>query len=748
MKTATYLARPRRTRRPPPPSFLGAFVLLLLGPLFACDREDKPKHIQDAKPTPGTPGQLAQAAPQETGEHGEDVPSPDKQEPQFRTPDGTFLSNTIIWDAFPIDLSYLNDGERPAGRHGRVQIRGDQLVFEDGRPARFWGTNIWGPALFSSDSVAVDRQVARLSAFGFNLVRLHHHDAFWADPNVFERDGTTQKLSETALLRRDYWVCKLKAAGIYIWLDLHVERHFEEGDRVPGFEELKRRDNHAKGFNHVNPRIEAMLQDFAARYLRRTNHCTGMSYIDEPAVVAVLLSNEDDLVSHYGSDLTGNTNPYHQQLYRKLADTFAERHGLDREDTYEPWNPRGGRLALIDLEYGLLKRGREHLRSLGYKGPVIGTSYWGNGLFANMMSLSAGDIVDVHGYGEEGFLHRHPARRPHFLSWIGGAHLQGQPMSVSEWNVPWPARDRALAPMWVSAIASLQGWDAPMWYAYQGAPLQPPTEPQPWNGAHDPASMALMPNAALSYRRGDVQPAKRHFVVELKPEALLSDKGTPGASRALTTLLERSRVTVSLPELPQLPWYQRPKPPATAKVVGDSNQAFLPTDAREIRSDTGEIVRYIDQGVVQIDTPKTQALLGRIGGPQPRSLSTLEVQTRTPMAAIALSSLDNKPLRLAERMLLSVAAQAADGRSTGETGASAFVAEPVAAQVRLQSLVHGLELVPLTPDGRELTPIAGKRRALRLQFTLPTDLATHWYLIRKRPEKAPEAPEEPAQKAK
>src|SRR5262249_21684866 len=93
------------------------------------------------------------------------------------------------WNISPVDLSFLNADERPAGKHGFVRAERDQLVFEDGTAARFWGTNVTSYALFWTSRDNVRRQARRLSELGFNLVRLHHQDSYWVNPNIFGKDA-------------------------------------------------------------------------------------------------------------------------------------------------------------------------------------------------------------------------------------------------------------------------------------------------------------------------------------------------------------------------------------------------------------------------------------------------------------------------------------------------------------------------------------------------------------------------------
>ena len=75
----------------------------------------------------------------------------------------------LDWQTSPVDLSFLNKQEQPAGKHGFLKTNGDQLVFGDGTVAKFWGTNIAAYSLFQTpnDMIKVCRfAVSAGAAFG------------------------------------------------------------------------------------------------------------------------------------------------------------------------------------------------------------------------------------------------------------------------------------------------------------------------------------------------------------------------------------------------------------------------------------------------------------------------------------------------------------------------------------------------------------------------------------------------------
>jgi hypothetical protein len=395
---------------------------------------------------------------------------------------------TFDWDATPIDLRRLNDGHRPAGVHGRIEVRGDRLVFADGTPARLWGTNVVAYSLFHADRDTIAAQARRIAALGFNLVRIHHHDSHWVEPNVFVAGARdTQALSDDALAKLDWWVECLQAEGVYVWLDLHVGRHLREGDDVPAFEELAIHNGELKGFNYVNPRIEALMQDFARRYLGRTNRYSGRRYADDPGLVGVLVTNENDVTHHFGNLMNeGAGAPRHRELMIALVEPFARTHGLPLDAALQPWAHGPAKLAMSELEARFHLRMRERLRGLGLRAPVATTSFWGDDPMVSLPALTVGDVVDVHGYDGEGSLDVDPRIGANFIHRMAAGRVEGMPMTITEWNLLPPVRDRFVGPVWLAAVAALQGWEAPNALLLHLDPAAPARQSLRRHGPHRP----------------------------------------------------------------------------------------------------------------------------------------------------------------------------------------------------------------------------------------------------------------------
>ncbi len=616
------------------------------------------------------------------------------------------------------DVSFLNRAHGPAGSHGRLRRDHDRLVFADGTPARLWGTNLTASALFGGSDADVTAVARRLSQLGFNLVRLHHHDSPWVRPNVFAPGLNTKAIDPSSFAALGRWVRALKEQGIYVWVDVHVGRKFKSGDGIRAFEEIDRSDS--RGFDYVNPDLEAAWRDFARQYLTRKNPHTGLSLAEDPAVVAVLLTNENDLTHHFGNKmLRDKPSPEHTAIFEARAAEFAARTGLPRDRVLRTWEPGPSKLLLNELERQQFVRSRDLLRSLGMNALVATTNTWGNNPTFSLPSLTTGDIIDVHAYGEGEFLSQDPRTTATFVNWLAAAQVADFPLSVTEWNVTWPTKDRFAAPLYVASVGALQGWDMVMQYAYQqDAPGSSPTRVDQWAAARDPALMTQTPAAALLFRRGDVAAAKRTYRLELDATTLYGSVVSPDTSAAIRTLTEQSRLVIGLPDAPELAWDTFPKPDGQI-VVNDPDRAFLAADATQVVSDTGELVRSWLGGYQLVDTPRTQAASGWIGG-RVIDLGAVSIALDTSKATVAVTSLDDAPIGTASRLLVTVTAQ------TPSSAELPLRSEPVTGSLRLQTGCRcARRLRPGAPGRAEALPVEDGAVVLPLR----KDSFAHWILL-------------------
>jgi len=548
---------------------------------------------------------------------------------------------------------------------------------------------------------------------------------------VFDASGgTTQKLDDQALDMLDWWVKCLKDEGVYVWMDLHVGRQFLRGDKIEGFTELAKQQGSAKGFNYVNPRIEKLMQDFASKYVTRKNRYTGQSYVDEPAVVGVLITNENDLTFHYASLFAPDKgNVVHRRMLEAMARPIAKRAGLSGPGSLKVWEAGPAKIVLSEIEHLFDKRAIDRLHSDGLRSLVATTSFWGAENLYALPPLATGDIVDVHSYGTAESLGINPHYEANFIAWIGAAQVAGKPLSITEWNVEYPNRDRFVAPLYVAAISSLQGWDAPMIYGYAQVPIQEPDNPEPWSTWNDPALTALMPAAAVMFREQHVREAQKAYRFDLTRETLYKSNTSPDTSVALRTLVEQSKLTIGLPDLPELTWDDALFPRGgSATAFTDGGHDFIPEGQSFVTSDTGQLKRDWSTGVETIDTPQSQAILGWVGK-KSLALHDVSFDIQTPKAAIVVTSLDGKPIATSRKMLLTVVAQVA----TSPGDKLPFLSQPVEGTITIRTTAS-LRMIPLSPKANpgaagKPEAIAPLRKGGEQTFSVGRGTATHWFLL-------------------
>lgn len=635
----------------------------------------------------------------------------------------------LDWRTAPVDLSFLNAPEKPAGKHGYLTAAKDKLVFKDGTPVRFWGTNVTAYALFGTTRENVRLQAHRLSELGFNLVRIHHHDSSWVVPNIFgDRTALdTQSLSLGTLEKLDWWIKRLEDEGIYVWLDLEVGRQFKLADGIDGFSEIsKGKSTDLRGYNYVNTSIERAMQRFNEAYLNHRNTFNGLAYKDDPGIVALLLTNENDVTHHFGNALLPDKHvPQHNALYMAQAEAFGTKFGLAKDKTWRSWEHGPSKLFLNDLEHRFDVEMIQHLRKIGVKVPIVTTSTWGNNPLSSLPALLSGNIVDVHAYGGIDELEKNPLYAPTFVDWIAAAQVADRPLSVTEWNVsPFPAPDRHTSPLFVASSASFQGWDALMLFAYSQQPLANLGGASNWEAYNDPALIATLPGAALLYRRGDVQEAKTEYVFAPTPVQLFDQLISPKSSVALRTAVERGKLVVAMPRTTELPWLEKSQIPVGAQLITDPNQSLINVNATYAISDTGELRRDWGQGTYTIDTPRSQAAMGWIGGEEIR-LADVSIAVTTRNATVAVQSLDQANIREAHSILISLGA-----RSVPESGnRMPYHSEPVVGRLTIHAR-KGLKLY------KQLGPVTVQHEIPTMyengqyQISLDRNLGTYWLMLK------------------
>ena len=236
-------------------------------------------------------------------------------------------------ERMPVDISFVFEEEKPAGKHGFLQVDGEHFRFEDGTRMKFFGVCLSGSANFPEHDYA-EKTARRLSEAGVNCVRTHWMDSEFNTPNIFaftkgRRLPDTRKLDERSMDRLDYLIFCLKQQGIYIYLDNLTFRKFKSGDGVAFAEELAPA---AKPYSIFDPKLIELQKEYATQLWTHLNPYTGLRYYEEPAVILTEITNENDLFRDHKTQKSA----YYEQEFRELYRDWLKKTG--KTDAWESVN--------------------------------------------------------------------------------------------------------------------------------------------------------------------------------------------------------------------------------------------------------------------------------------------------------------------------------------------------------------------------------------------------------------------------
>ncbi|MDI1250428.1 MAG: hypothetical protein PSV13_16315 [Lacunisphaera sp.] len=699
----------------------------------------------------------------------------------------------------PADVSFLL-GKAPAGQDGFVTIKDGHLVKADGSRFRIWGVNLTGWARGSTNLPPKDQAelwAKALARIGVNCVRFHFLDLPTRDPQeaadeqkrraseaagqrfkvrpaglVDHRFDDTQHLDAEALDRLDWFVYQLKQHGIYSNLNLNVGLRYKAGDQVPDADLITL----SKGFTYIGERMLELQKLYAKLLLTHHNPYTQTDYRHEPAVATVEIVNENSILEFWMRNwLRGELTPGSERIQLDFTPFYA----TQLDGMYQAWltkhrtpeqvarirelagvkpgapvpRLRRGDFStapkeqfhaeaefLTDIEKDFFTGMGDYLKKeLGVKSLVIGNAdhtYW----IPNQPMMRANrllDFVDGHVYWQ------HPAiwgkrntpmvdepLRSTIVK-LARTPFVGRPFTVSEVNHPNPNEYTAEMIPLLAAYAAFQDWDGIYFYTFEPkvGPEYQHYVADEFDITLDPVKIPQMSVGALLFSRADVAPAKqtvaRSYSAEQVNEAMRLPESerpyfTPGFPRSLP-LRHGSRIS---------------------SVEGAPTGKFEPEPPLPYVSDTGELAWHNEpgkRGLVTIDTPRSQALVGFIRTNSEKTTKHLSAEIKNDFAAITLSSLTDEPIRRSDRLLLTATSRWENSgavwneRRSLQTnlGHEPTLIEPVTGWLVLRELdgAVALKLTPLDGAAKPIgEPILGRRLEDGWEIPLGTPATAH-YLI-------------------
>ncbi len=692
----------------------------------------------------------------------------------------------------PVDVSFLL-GPEPAGASGFVTEKDGHLVEGDGHRLRIWGVNLTGWTRGGTMVPPKDQaeKWARIMARnGINAVRFHFLDMptrtaedkaaleekrlkaadegyRFRVPPVGIIDGTQETTTDfdpVQMDRLDYFIFHLKQVGIYSNLNLNVGRRYKPGDLVPDSDAVRL----WKGFTYIGERLIELQKDYARRLLTHYNPYTETKYSEEPAIVTVEIVNENSLYEFWfrnwlRGELTVDnpafqldlTPSYARQLDEMYQAWLAEHRRLEeitamREEAGVPEGAPVPRLTrgefsvasqlrfhaeadfLADVEKTFFRDMYSYIKNdLGVKSLVIGNAdhtYW----IPNQPMMRANaelGFIDAHVYWQ------HPAiwgRRntpmvddplDSTIVKLSRSPFLDRAFTNSEVNHPNPNEYSAEMIPILAAYAAFQDWDGIYFYTFEPKALEGWQDyvADEFDITLDPVKMTQMKTGALLFIRGDVQPARETVVRNYSQEQVNEAMRLPEA--------ERPFFTPGFPKATPLVHGNR-----IGTIEGKPTRDFSPPPEPPYHSDTGELSWYVEpgnHGLVTIDAPRTQALVGFVRENANKTTTHLKAELKNEFAAITLSSLSELPIQRANRLLLTVCGR---WQNTGsewnerhtlweQWGKGPTLIEPVRGWLMLREL-DGAVAVRLTPLDGASQPIGDALRGRRMEVGWEIELGT------------------------
>lgn len=566
------------------------------------------------------------------------------------------------WYAIPIDptrtgghyVDWSSLLDKPAGKHGYAKAKDGKIVFEDGAPARFWGTNLMGSNCFLEKKQA-DSLALRLSRMGCNLLRLHHMDAPWAKPNIFGNAENTLTLSRTYLDKLDYLVSALKKKGIYVFLDLLVHREFKKEDGVG----LAQPDLGGKQVGYFDDRLIELQKQYIKQLLTHKNAYTGLAYKDEPAIIGSEFINESSVFVHFAGDQL--TPEYRQMLQEKfeadpknagktlavfdldystfISPTLKQRTG-DKGDLNATF------VFLSNMEKNYYKTLSDYMRGLGVKYLLSGSNF-PTPILAYQRDNTQMELISTNDYWDHpqlwkmnndwaridyapiynNSIYKNYPKGP--INNLSKYRWKDKPMVVTEFNVCFPNEFRLEGLPYIAAYSRLQGWDGMMQFHFDPAPTG--VERNLHFALNNmPEHLAHWVVAAPLFLRGDVQEAP----------SFVADNVTDKQAYSLPSYSDFIDKNDFLPLVTKVG--KQTVETATEASV-DAFRKFVNEQKKIIRSETNELTLNKTQGIFKINAPKVQGVVGTLKD-SVFEFPAMTVSVKNPWASVLAIAIDNKPL--------------------------------------------------------------------------------------------------------
>ncbi|HEX6972033.1 MAG TPA: hypothetical protein VF234_07420, partial [Limnochordia bacterium] len=477
-------------------------------------------------------------------------------------------------------------------------------------------------------------------------------------------------------------------------------------DGIPGYDTID--NKHPFALIFFNERLQALHKRWLDALLTTPNPYTGQPLAKEPAIALIELVNED---SFFFWTFSKRQIPAQQweELEQRFGAWLADRYGsveaaiaawggpsLPSDDPaqgqaglYEAWYmtrdglPQVNRRRISDQVRFLAELQRRfYAETVRYVREELGASSLivaSNWTVADPLLLdpierytyTAADVVDRHGYVQgkhEGEGASYSVRIGHTYEDLAAVtvpaslplaviQVEGYPHIISELGWPSPNRYRADALILSAAYAGLQGLDGLFFFAVGNNFLNDQSISK--FSLSTPLMAGGFPAAALLYRRGDVTSPPPVIRQAVGLEQLYALRGAGGATAQALDAARLGEAPLGSAGAegggidPLAPYVG----PVVRAYTGSGSSAeplegAIDRQARVIRSRTGELVWRWGDGIVTIDTPRSQGAAGFLGKAGRIELTDVTLEVQNPFASVVVTALDDLPLSRSKKILV------------------------------------------------------------------------------------------------
>lgn len=679
--------------------------------------------------------------------------------------------------------------DSPAGKNGFVRADKGRFVNNLGA-VRLNGTNLTGPANFPSQKDA-KRLAERLARFGINCVRLHYMDADYGnflqekEPGIIANDPNTQRnLDYKQLDRLDYLISVFKNKGIYVDMNLHVARWWDDRD---GFPYQDQRPSFDKGLDNFEPRMIEFQKEYARKLLTHVNPYTSLPYTDEPAIAVIELNNENSLFNQYfNGSIDKLPDPYASE-FRKQWNLWLKNKYKTTNDLRKAWTSEADKNEqskdeililldnnqienssiptvkasnsvnsqarkdfyqfLTDTESSYWRGMFEFLKNdLKVKSLVSGTQI---GYYGTPFNQSTLDYVDIHAY----WCHPSPvnpdwriANKPmvnslSMIQFLASQRVIDKPYTVSEYNHPFPNQYGTEAQPLLRAYGRFQGWDGVFEYTYHDRTSYNPTFNNYFFSIIERTDvLAHFPACSAIFLRGDVKEGESNVIGALDYEKyfdhLIKNKSVRAGIETSgldikNTLIHKTAVDLS----------------GKSGTRKEDTEDFSKENI--LVSDTGELTWNIEDseaGYFTVNTPNTKLFTGF---PKNREILfgdiTLSIgKTRLGWATVSLVSKEASGFgdeRKSANILLAatgiikndgmvIVKEAGDKIRLSDWGGHPVYAEGIPATITLPVNANRIKCFALDTSGNRIKQIPVKSsKDHKTRIILKPEYKTVWYEI-------------------